>query len=344
MRRVVLLLCLLCAVAYGQDTPRLTAGFGELVAGAWNHIAVQGRDLAGHTLRLDIELGTLREQARYKTYEFHFPAGRGNVVLEQSVFVPADARTIAWRILADTRTVHSGQLDIGPRGHLPMVLLVGVAPADFPEQPRTERVAAHELPSDPTAYDGVAAIVLSGTSVAPSLEAITAAAAMGTAVFFPPNSAPSYQALSQLASHASDGLGAGAVHMAEATPEALANAVAQWHERVNNVGALLASTPSLPPLPLTGAALLLVLVGYLALARALAFVRGVPGIASIVLLVVVASGAVIISMRGTEQSEHTDYLRAASGGLQRVDEVHVVHKRGGIVDRTYYPPRVERLP
>lgn len=344
MRRLALLVCLCVSFASAQEVARFTVGFGDLVVGAWNHIAVHGRDLAGHTLRIDIELGTLREQARYETHEFQFPAGRGNVVLEQFVYIPTDARTLAWRVMAGTRTVHSGQLSVPEDGHMPVVLLVGVPPSSVPLRLRTERVAAHDLLPDPAAYDGVAAIVLSGSGVAPSLESITAAAAMGATVFVPAELPPSFAALGRLAERTAGGLGAGALTVGNATPDELNHAVASWASRAERVQHLLEETPPLPPLPLSGHVWLLVVALYLALARTVSYVRGLPGIASVVLLAVVATAAVALSMVGTEATTHVDNIVSANGGLQRVDEVRIVHERGGAITRTYYPPRVEQQP
>lgn len=344
MRRVTLWLLVLVSFAGAQEVSRFSAGFGELVTGAWNPVVLHGRDLAGYTLRIDIELGTLREQARFETHEFQFPAGRGNMVLEEAVYVPPEARTLAWRVHTAERTVQSGQLDVSLSGNLPVVLLVGVAPAGYPSQLRTERVAAHDLSPEPAMYDGVAAIVLSGSGVAPSLEAITAAAAMGATVLLPPAHDLSFAAVSRLADAARDGLGAGTVLVSEPTANVLQTAVAAWQQRSEAVAAMLSRTPELPALPLAGYALLLAVVAYVLLARAVSYVRGTPGIASVLLLVGVTSAAVIIGMQGTNATTDTSYLVASGGGLQRIDEVHVVHERGGHVQRTYFPPRVERAP
>lgn len=342
MKRVLLTcLLLLGTLSAAQEVIRVDIGLHDPVVNAWNPIVVHGRDLPGYTLQIDVLLGTLRETERVETHTFAFPPGRGTVFLEEHVRLPADTRAVAWRVRTEEATIASGQVSAGAASEAPLVVVVGGAPPLelLATDMRVGELQAHELSTDPVVYDGVAALLLTGQGAAPSPESIVAAAAMGAHVFVPTSASAQYSTLAQLVT---DGLGAGLVTQLSPTLDTVEAAVAAWETRTEQRATALLDAPDLPALPFSGRSLTLALLVYLALARALMYVPGLPGVISVLLLTIAVSAASVVALQGTGEISATAEVNIASGGLARIDVSHTVVYRGGDTVREFVPPAVER--
>lgn len=342
MKRLLCMwIAILATVGVAQEVIRVDIGMGDVVVDAWNPIVVHGRDLPGYTLQIDVLLGTLRETERTETHTFSFPPGRGTVFLEQYVRLPEDTRAVAWRVRTSDATLASGQVSAGPETQQPVVLVVGGAPplALLAAGLRVEELQAHELSTDPAAYDGVAALILTGAGAAPAPESIVAAATMGTHVFVPTDAAPQFRGLTQLTGAS---LGAGIITDYVPTVETLERSMVEWTERTRTRTETLTAEPELPALPFSGRNLTIALIIYLGLARALLYVPGLPGVVSVALLTLAVSAAAVIALQHTGEVSATYEVRIANGGLERVDASFATVYRGGDTVREFALPRVER--
>jgi len=192
----------------------------QVVAGAWNHLRVETRDLPPSTLTLAIDVGTLREGEIPVNVTHELRGGGGVFTYETDLFVPP-FRSLAWRVATADRVLASGSLS--SRESDPRALVLGLADhrasaaagelrAAVPGA-RFVSVRPSDLPVTPASYDGVSVLLVDHP--APPLDALVAAAVAGARVVFVgggANLSPSLQAL--LGDGAAARLGAGTLSLA----------------------------------------------------------------------------------------------------------------------------------
>lgn len=173
------------AVVRGSAKLSLGVG-GHLVAGAWNPVRLELRDVGSATLSIDIDQGSLRVGEVPLRVTFDVRAGAGLTLFEELVYVPAFTR-LSWRLTSSGRVLGSGSIASREVDERPLDLLLSDSPgsyqgafaAAFGGSPRLVSVAGGELPDDPAAYDGVRSILVDGTVAAPDLAPLVAAVSGG---------------------------------------------------------------------------------------------------------------------------------------------------------------------
>ncbi len=159
----------------------------QVVAGAWNHLRVETRDLPPSTLTLAIDVGTLREGEIPVDVTHELRGGGGVFTFETDLFVPP-FRSLAWRVATADRVVASGSLSSRESDPRDLVLALvdrrassatGELRAAVPGS-RFVDVQPSELPVTPAGYDGVSALFVDHAT--PPVDALLAAAVAGVRV------------------------------------------------------------------------------------------------------------------------------------------------------------------
>lgn len=284
---------------------------GETVAGAWNPLRITLTDVPPARFALRFDEGSLRDGPTLVRYEVDVPGGGGVTVFEDDVYVPR-YRSMSWTLSNAERVYASGSLGTRDVDARPLDLLLSADPGRWRtalgSDARPVDIAASQLVERPAAYDGVRLLAIDGTTAAPRIEAVAAAAAGGVRVVLlgtlpasqadlellaRPLDAPGTHEASPASGAPAARLGAGSVLTRAADVEALADAVAAPGplDRRALVNALAAERLVRPPSPVSQS-LLLAMCGVLALLL-LALVRfgGAPGLLAVVVLVGIVSVA-----------------------------------------------------
>ncbi|MFA5552050.1 MAG: hypothetical protein WDA03_10605 [Trueperaceae bacterium] len=217
-------------------TVRLTLGVaGHPVAEAWNPLRLELRDAPPATLSLQIDQGTLRSGAVPLNIDFEVRGGAGVSFFEELVFLPSFG-ALSWRLTTEERVLASGSVAGREADTRRLDLVLTSNPGayrlafldTFGSSARLVDVAPALLPIDSGAYDGVRSLIIDGTSAAPRLEAVAAAASGGAIVALRGPLPASHAELALLLGGASTvRLGAGAIVYLEAERDQLVEAVSQ---------------------------------------------------------------------------------------------------------------------
>jgi hypothetical protein len=286
--------------AAAQPRAELTLGVaGAPVAGAWTPLRAVVRDAPGATLRLDLDAGGLERGEVLQTVRARVAAAGGVQRLDLNLPLPS-WRRLTWRIEQDGRVLASGGLGARARDGRPLHLILSSRPArwrpSFVGDARVVGAATSDLPGDAAGWDGVATLLIDGSTVAPEARTVVTAAASGVRVLLPEAGPAGYGPLAELLVDGPRRVGAGTLEPVPATaglplPEP---PLADWPRTVRD-GAVAAAASVLEaptwrhvpkPWVLVSAA------GYALLVWTLLQVGGAPGVASAVLVVVAAALAV----------------------------------------------------
>jgi hypothetical protein len=312
---LVTLLWILTSVGLGQDV-RLELGFkGEMVAERWNPLRLIRRDLGPATLTLTFDQGTLRQGEIPVVYTVNLNAAQGLDVFEDDIYIPY-WRSFTWKIFDTKQVFASGSFD----RQLVNTKTLHVALSKTPETyldffSDSGRLVQGDdlLPKRLAAYDGVASLLLDGSTPPPSLEAISSAAAAGVHVFFIEPLPESYTTLLLLAPQARQRLGAGWLIRTNATGIKAAMAMLP----ILDTKAL--QTASLTPLELPNGVptttLLAAAGGYTLLVLLCIRFLGAAGLATAFLLTLISSFGAWSWLRPAPQETRTQALVLNAGNL-----------------------------
>lgn len=216
---LVLLLGVVSTV-YAQDLVnpnRLEVGIAsQVVANAWNPLRFVSRDTPPATLTVVVDQGSLRQGAVPLVLRQEIGGGAGVSVFETLVYLNSFS-SISWTLRTADATLASGSIAGRDADSRPLDLVVSRAPGSlrsaYPPDARLVDVPASSLPLDSAAYSGVRTLVIDGTSAAPRLEAVAAAALGGAHVILHGALPASHAELGLLVEPGRDSarLGAGAV-------------------------------------------------------------------------------------------------------------------------------------
>lgn len=338
-RLALILVWLLSAWALGQTPATLELGFaGEIVAGAWNPLRLTVRDQPGALLTIVMDQGSLRSGEVLAEYRLRVPKGGGLQQLEDELFVPP-WRSLSWRLLGAERVVASGSLDRRQLDSRPLTLLVSSRPAEWLPRlgadARTLELPPALLPERLAAYDGVARLIVDGSTAAPTPAALAAAASAGASVVLVEPLPESYAELLKLAPYPAQRLGAGQIVRGSREGLDLAALAAGALPQELNAELLESGLLELPAVPRTLPVLALA-AGYLLIALLFIRLLGLPGLLSALVL------AGVVSLYGWRALRPTAALLTerrtlvlASGALAREDEVRSLYS---------YPERRLALP
>jgi len=199
----------------GAETSVAIGVGGNIVVDAWNPVRLVTRDVpAGTSLFISIDTGSLRQGAIPVDVALNVPGGAGISVVESLVYV-SPFSSISWSLRGPEAVMASGSLAGRDQDARPLDLVLSRDPgryaSAFGSGTRVVDVAAAALPIEVAAYDGVRTVIIDGTTTAPRLEAVAAAAAAGVVVVLHGDLPASHRELLLLADGASTRLGAGAV-------------------------------------------------------------------------------------------------------------------------------------
>ena len=222
---VVILACLLLSgFTWAQTEVRLELGFNnQVVTDHWNPLRLTTTDLPTSTLQLRLFRGTLRGGEVPFTITLPLERRSGISVLEEDIYLPA-WRSFNWLLSSSDRTLASGSYNRS-RGLVPssttLNLIVSTNPSRwfslFDGSARITDSAASLLPERLAAYDGVATVLVDGSTAVPSLKALAAAASAGATVLIIEPLPSSYESLDVLAPLPLQRLGMG--HFVRGTEE-----------------------------------------------------------------------------------------------------------------------------
>ncbi len=320
-----MLLSLALPWACAQDGGvELELGFGgEIVAGSWNPLRLTVRDAPGAELLITVDQGSLRGGEILAEYRFSLGSG-GLVRLEQDFFVPA-WRNLSWRLVTPERVLASGSLDRRRLDSRPLTLLVSDDPARWREVLEANGRAAEAppslLPERLSAYDGVAYLVIDGSTAMPSLAAVAAATSAGATTLLVEPLPESYRPLLRLAPRLEQRLGAG--RLVRVDEGALGGALSGLDRGVREMGDALLEGALLEPPPSRPGPPVLALAGVYALAVLLLLrFAGAPGLlTSLVLALLFSFVAWTLLRPAAPQETRARTLVMAGGELAREDEV-----------------------
>lgn len=348
MLRKSLLALLVClsAAATAQDAS-FSIGFdGEVVAGRWNPFEFSFRDQSAVTLTLTIDQGDLRSGAVPASATFSLPGGAGLSVIEDDLFIPP-WQSFSWSAATPQRVIASGSFHPRDMDSRPLAVILSTAAARHaglvPAELRAVAMPSARLPERLAAWDGVALLVIDGSTAPPTAGAVLAAAAAGASVLLLEPLPASYAQLELLTGpDPVTRIGAGRLlrdpTMLDLTPEFDSLAV----ER--HLAGLVSPAPARPVrLVVLAPVLLLAAIGAALLLR-LAGLAGAAAGTGVMLLAVVLAWPVLRPEPTVSTGELELYVSA--GGLSRaVTAVSVLDRTGGEVSLagSWRPPGPLRL-
>lgn len=313
-RRLLAALSLLAAIASAstaaaQASVQLELGVGgNVVVGAWNPLRVVARDVPiGSRLEVVFDQGTLRTGEVPFRLSLPVSGGPGLSVVDHSVYV-APFQSVSWALLGPEAVVASGSLSGRDQDSRPLDVVLsrrsGSYAAALGDGARVVDVSAAQLPLAPEAYDGVRSVIVDGTTVAPRLEALAAAAAAGAVVVVHGEMPASHAELALLASTPRSRLGAGGVLAVTGSAGDVAAALDAFiatRPPPDELVATAAARPLVtPPAPLRQQLVVAAAVAYAVLAVTVTRLFGAPGLLSALLLAGLLSAAAWLYARPTE--------------------------------------------
>lgn len=265
------------------------------VAGAWNPVRMQLRDVPPATLTIQVDQGTLRSGVVPLTATYEVRGGAGVSLFEELLYLP-DFSTLSWRLATPDRVIASGTVAGREADTRPLDLVLTSNPGAyrlpyleaFGADARLVDVPASGLPYEPAAYAGVRSIVIDGSSAAPSLEAVAAAVIGGVVVaLYGPLPASHDDLLLMLGANLEPTRqGAGALLYVEGSRQGAVDAVqaAQVPNRTALMAAMLARPLVTPPTPLSQSTVVMAAALFAAAALLLLRFAGAPGLTAALVL------------------------------------------------------------
>ena len=328
-----------------QSDPRVEIGFGgAIVAGAWNPVRVVARNAEPAFLEIVLDQGSLREGEIPYRYRAELPGGSGLVSFADDVYVPP-WRSATWRLATERRVLASGSFsarDVDPR---PLHLIVSLRPGtwrpSYGDDARVLERNGPDLPARASSYDGVATILVDGTTAPPRPEALLAAAGQGATVVLVGDLPAGYADVALLGGAGVQAYGNGRIVRAVEADVASALDAAPTVPSAAVRGALAEQLTFRPPETLSTGAMLIAGAAYAVLVLLALRFGGLPGVAAALALAVVASVAAWNGLRPPEtQFSATASLEVSAGGiaeLHRVDRLASLPATTVAVDRAAVP-------
>ncbi|HZX00532.1 MAG TPA: hypothetical protein VFF10_10750 [Trueperaceae bacterium] len=286
------------SVASAQSQVQMELGIGgNVVVGAWNPLRVVARDLpVGSRLEVTFDHGSLREGQVPFVLSLPVSGGPGLSVVERTVYV-APFHSVSWAVVGQGAIVASGSIPGRDQDETPLDVVLsrrsGVFAAALPNDARVVDVGAAQLPLDVAAYDGVRSVIVDGSTVAPRLAALAAAASAGALVVLNGPLPQSHAELELLLDSHDGRLGAGSVVSHVGSPADVAQLVitAGTLSRRALVETAAATPLVTPPSQLRQQLVIVVAIVFSVVAVLLSRVFGGPGLVSTALLAVLLSVA-----------------------------------------------------
>lgn len=321
---------LLAALAWSGEAHasqvRLDVGFsGEIVADAWNPIRLTLRDQPDAELKIDIDQGSLRAGEQWLRYRAPVRGGSGLSVFEDDLYIPA-WRTFNWSLETRDRVLASGSFDsrhVDGRG---LALIVaerlGAWSELFDDDTRVVDVGPHQLPERTAAYSAVDALLIDGTTAAPTETAVLAAAVGGTVTVLIEPLPRGFEGLLELAGQPDRRYGSGWI--VRSTGDDVVG-IFDERSRIDARSLIEAvTTPDLTKTPrsLPTTSVALALAAYIALTLPLVRFGRAPGLVTALAVAAVSGAAALTSLRPDEATmlqSRAVYL--GSGGLAAVFEL-----------------------
>jgi hypothetical protein len=292
---------------------------GAVVADAWNPLRLVLRDLPPVWLEVLIDQGSLRSGPILMRYLAPVEAGGGLSTFEDTLFVPS-WRSLTWTVSTAERTVASGSLDARQSDPRPLTLLVSARSGRLlpllPAESRTGDIPPTALPSSASAYSGVSALLLDGTTPPPRPEALVAAAAAGVHVVLIEPLPATFDDLALLSAAGPRRVGAGWI--ASAAPESLAAQLRTLPRfpLADTADRLAEATADRPAGPLSRLIVVATGAGYALLILVLLRYGGYAGLPTALIVALLAAGAGWFALRpGAAISEESRSITAAAGGI-----------------------------
>lgn len=355
---LALMLALVLALhgaAGAQEQSEVFLGYGgAIVADAWNPVRVVSRNAGPAVLEITVDQGSLREGEIPFRYRAELPGGTGLATFADDVYLPA-WRTLQWRLSSEDRLLVSGSISARDSDTRPLHLLVSLRPGNwrgaFGSDARVLERNGPDLPSRAAAYDGVATVVVDGTTAPPRPEALLAAAATGATVVLVGTLPASYADVELVAPSARTSYGNGVVIRAGALD---AGTGLDSSPRVDNAalqGVIAEHLRLEPPETIPTSTILFVSAAYsLAVLVALRFGR-LPGVAAALVLATMMSFAAWTALRPDQTSYRVaTTLEVGSGGiaslmtLTKLLTLPAADMRLGSSGRPLEPRRVNVVP
>lgn len=321
-RAAALVLALCSAVAVAQSGASVLIGHGgAVVAGAWNPIQIQTRDAGPLVLEISVDQGSLREGEIPFSYMAEVAGGTGLATFTDDVFLPP-WRVLQWRLSGPDALVASGALAAREVDTRPLHLVVsqrgGTWRSLYGANDRVLERNGPDLPSRAAAFDGVATVLVDGSTAPPRPEAVLAAAATGATVLLVGDLPSGYADVALLADEDRVMYGNGSIVRTDAAGARahLAGAPALDPSAARDA---LAETLVLDPPQTIGTGPILLLAGAYAIAVMLALRFGrLAGVAAALALAAVGS----VAAWGALRPETVDFRAAAAveigaGGIAR---------------------------
>lgn len=288
----------LSGIADAQASVGLELGIGgNVVVGAWNPLRVVARDVPlGSRLEVTFDHGSLREGVVPFRLSLPVAGGPGLSVIEQTVYV-APFQTVTWALVGPDSIVASGSIPGRDQDSRPLDVVLsrrsGTFGSALPGSARVVDVSASQLPLEAAAYDGVRSVIVDGTTAAPRLEALAAAAAAGAQVVLSGEMPPSHAELELLTGRQEPSLGAGrAVAASGALADVSALLAASTRVPTASLVSAVAARPLVtPPAQVPQQVVLIVAVAFSFVAVLVTRLFGGPGLATAALLAVIVSVA-----------------------------------------------------
>lgn len=282
------------AAAQSQVQMELGIG-GNVVVGAWNPLRVVARDLPiGSRLEVTFDHGSLREGQIPFVLSLPVSGGSGLSVVERTVYV-APFHSVSWAIVGQDAVVASGSIPGRDQDETPLDVVLsrrsGAFAAALPDDARVVDVGAAQLPLDVAAYDGVRSVIVDGSTVAPRLAALAAAASAGALVVLNGPLPQSHAELQLLLNSRGGLLGAGSVVANDGSPADVAQLVTPSGTLARRaLVETAAATPLVtPPAQLRQQLVIVVAIVFSVVAVLLTRAFGGPGLVSTALLAALLS-------------------------------------------------------
>lgn len=275
---------------------------------------------------MTIDQGSLRSGPIPAVLTLPVSGGGGVSVVEERIFVPA-FQSIAWSLASEARIISSGSVSGRDQDKRPLDLVISREPgryaSAFASEARVIDLTASQLPLRPEAYDGVRSVIIDGSSTAPRLEAVAAAAAGGAIVVLHGQLPSSHRELDLIKDGPLTRVGAGAVAETTGAPVDAVAAVESFArlDKERLLQSLTASPLVEPPAPAPQALVLAVAAAFSLVVIALLRLFSAPGVVSAVLLAALLSFAGWRALRPAESELVGQRSLALAGGQLALDVV-----------------------